>query len=204
MKRLSATRRRLFALGLVAGAAIVAASVYGYSALAGPTPQSYTGCLKAGQLMNIVIDGTGQTATCPKPGVLINWSQAGPTGQDGATGATGSTGANGATGATGPSGGATNALFANVAPDGTLVAGSPGTTATMDQVGLYEVTFTRDVDNCGVVGSVGDNTTGGSTGIDPSIQVNLFTKTTSLNTVRVATTDDGTTQGLSFHLIAVC
>ena len=102
MKRLSATRWRLLALGVVASVAIVAASVYGYGALAGNTPQSYTGCLLGGKLTNIVIDGTGTTPTCPKPGALINWSQTGPTG---ATGQDGPTGATGATGPTGPSDG---------------------------------------------------------------------------------------------------
>jgi len=224
MKRLLATRRRAYMLGAVTALAIVVAAVYGYSALAGPSPQSYTGCLKAGQLMNIVIDGTGQTPTCPKPGVLINWSQAGPqggtgptgqtgpagatgptgaTGQDGPAGATGSTGGNGATGATGPSGGASNVLFANIGQDGTVADGSPGTTATQQSSGQFRVTFTREVDNCGVAATIGDNRLGGALGADPTVVANVGGG--DPNTVRVATfAHEGQFDDESFHLVVVC
>jgi hypothetical protein len=139
MKRLMATRRRVFVLGAVTALAIVVAAFFGYSAIAAPS-QSYTGCLKAGQLTGIVIDGAGQTPTCPKPGVLISWSQTGPPGQTGATGATGPNGNNGATGATGPTGpngndganGATGAT-GETGPQGDT--GPPGTNAATQVVG---------------------------------------------------------------------
>jgi hypothetical protein len=115
----------VFLLGAVTTVAIVVAAVYGYGALAGNSPQSYTGCLKAGQLMNIVIDGSGQTSVCPKPGVLIQWSQDGPSGATGATGQTGQTGATGASGQTGP-GGATGPQGEDGASGATGPAGATG------------------------------------------------------------------------------
>jgi len=113
MKRLIAARRRLLVLGAVASVAIVAASVYGYGALA-DTSQSYSACLKNGVLSNVVIDGTGPAPVCPHSAVLIGWSQSGPQGPSGATGQTGQTGA------TGPAGSAV--AYAHVGFDGTVDA----------------------------------------------------------------------------------
>jgi hypothetical protein len=202
MKRLLATRQRLFVLGVVASVAIVAASVYGYSAIAGPTPQSYTGCLLAGKLMNIVIDGTAPAPVCVKPAVQISWSQTGPTGPQGDTGVTGQTGA---TGATGPAGAATNSLFADVAQNGTLVEGSPGTTAThLSATGDYAVTFTRDVSSCAAAATIGINADGGLFESDGTIIANLGLGSFG-NAVEVITSfNGGTGTDQSFHLIIVC
>jgi hypothetical protein len=201
MKRLMATRRRVFMLGAVTALAIVVAAFYGYGALAGNTPQSYTGCLLNGQLVKVVIDGAGQTSTCPKPGVLIGWSQTGPPGPNGATGQTGQTGAtgpsgnngapgptgatgttgssgqDGATGATGPTGppGSGAALWANVSKDGTVWAQHGVlTTSALGQglTGQYLVQFDRDVSHCSWIAS--RSVTQGVDDYDPNIAVTAF------------------------------
>jgi hypothetical protein len=108
VRRLFASRRRIFAVTAVAAIAVVVASGYGYAAVTA-TNNTYTGCLQGGAISNVAI-GTAPTKPCPNNAVQISWNQTGPqgatgaTGPQGATGATGPQGPKGDTGATGPQG----------------------------------------------------------------------------------------------------
>jgi len=158
MKRLMA-RRRVFALGAATALAIVVAAVYGYSALADTTPQSYSGCLKNGVLSNIVIDGTAPAPVCTHGAVPISWSQSGPPGAIGATGASGHDGATGPTGATGVKGdpGATGATGPS-GNDGTT--GATGATGSAGPTGATGAT--GDMGPTGATGPQGPPGAGGS------------------------------------------
>lgn len=80
------SRRFLLVCGAATVAALVSVGGYGYAALSGSTstttPNVYTACLKAGQLVNVAI-GTAPSTTCVKPAIQISWSQTGPQGPQG-------------------------------------------------------------------------------------------------------------------------
>lgn len=89
--------RRL--IGLAVGAAAIALMANGV-VFADATAQTFTGCLKGGQITRVTL-GSSPARPCPRGFVQISWSRAGPQGD---TGATGATGAQGATGPVGPTG----------------------------------------------------------------------------------------------------
>src|SRR5215471_3358521 len=93
MKRLLASRRRMFAAGAVAVVVLAVAAGYGYAAITA-TNNVYTGCLQSGAISNLAI-GTAPTKPCPNNSTQINWSQTGPTGPQGSTGPAGPAGATG-------------------------------------------------------------------------------------------------------------
>jgi hypothetical protein len=81
---------------------------------------------------------------CKSSQKRVTWNQQGPPGPQGASGPQGATGATGAQGAQGSQGPAGVSVWAEVAGDGTVVAGQ-GLAVEETSVGVYEVTVTDSV-----------------------------------------------------------
>jgi hypothetical protein len=135
MKRLLATRRRVFAVGALAAMVVVVGAGYGYAAMM-DTNQVYTGCLQNGTINNVAI-GSTPTKSCPPNATQIGWSQTGPQGPLGPQGPQGPKGDTGATGPQGPQGikgdtGDTGATGATGPPGPTGPTGATGATGPSD------------------------------------------------------------------------
>jgi hypothetical protein len=89
---------------------------------------------------------------CKKGQKAVSWSQTGPTGAKGAAGAPGAGGPAGANGAAGSPGASAVNLWARVAADGTLQAGSGVVAVTGTDP--YEVQFNREITKCGATATV--------------------------------------------------
>jgi hypothetical protein len=124
------------------------------------------------------------------------------------------TGPMGAQGPAGPQGPAAATLLAQVAPDGTLGAASPGTQIDKLGTGMYELEFNRDITGC--VASVQQGGIpagpGGSSGIgDGAAHASLFGAGTTFangfasgDTVAVSTIDAGGLADSSFQIAILC
>ncbi len=132
-------------------------------------------------------------AALAKKGSVVGVS--GSVGAQGAQGPPGAPGASGAPGAQGLAGTSPVTRFARVNDSGTLIAGSPGTSAVRAGLGRYNVTFDRDVSNCTVVASAGAvDTSITSIEMDASADPGIFDGLPA-NTVRVTIYNAG--QGAS-------
>ncbi len=129
---------------------------------------------------------------------------AGPTGPTGATGPAGPTGPTGATGPAGPAGSSGNALFADVAGDGTLLSGTPGTRVEFAPPGIYYIHFATDVSACAGVATAGGGSRtanlfmGGTEVVPDPKTVGILWKTFD------PSVDSYVEVGAAFQLIVVC
>jgi hypothetical protein len=132
----------------------------------------------------------------------------------GTTGPPGAQGPPGAPGPAGPAGAGAATLIAQVAPDGTLGAASPGVQIDKVSTGLYELDFARDITRC--VASVQQGGIpagpGGSTGTgDGAAHASIFGAGTTFangfptgDTVLVSTIERGGLSDSSFQLAILC
>jgi hypothetical protein len=144
----------------------------------------------------------------------VTWGATGPVGAPGAPGAIGPPGPPGAQGVPGAPGVAASTLFAQVAPDGTLGASTPGIRVDKVGLGTYELDFGRDITRC--VASVRQGGIpagpGGSSGTgDGAAHASLFGAGTTFasgfpagDTVLVSTVDHGGLSDSSFQLAILC
>jgi hypothetical protein len=144
----------------------------------------------------------------------VSWGATGPAGAPGAPGAVGPPGPPGTQGAPGVPGAAASTLFAQVAPDGTLGASTPGTRVDKVGLGTYELDFDRDITRC--VASVQQGGIpagpGGSTGTgDGAAHASIFGAGATFangfaagDTVLVSTIDHGGLSDSSFQLAILC
>lgn len=129
-------------------------------------------------------------------------------------GMTGPMGAQGPQGPQGPAGAAAATLIAQVAPDGTLGAASPGVHIDKLGTGMYELNFGRDITSC--VASVQQGGIpagpGGSSGNgDGAAHASIFGAGTTFangfasgDTVLVSTIDQGGLSDSSFQIAILC
>jgi len=150
-----ASRRRAL-YGALALAAIIAAASVGYTALAA-TNNTYTGCLKGGQISNVAI-GESPASACGRGATQISWSQTGPAGTNGTNGvsvtsATEPAGANCANGGSRFTAANNSVTYACNGAD--TQSGGVSTINDLDGtdcgVGLTRGTFTVDYSNSGDV-----------------------------------------------------
>ena len=136
--RISA-RRCLIVVSAVALAAAAAGGAYAAS-------RSSSGVISA--CVHRAGGGLYLARRCIRHDARVTWNVSGPAGAQGTPGAQGPPGASGPPGPSGSPGAAPTTLFAQVAPDGSLGASSPG--VRVDKVGLgqYEVDFGRDITRC--------------------------------------------------------
>jgi hypothetical protein len=85
---------------------------------------------------------------CARHDARLTWGVSGPVGPQGPSGAQGLPGPAGSPGTQGPPGTPATTLFAQVEPDGTLGAASPGVRTDKVGLGTYEVDFGRDITRC--------------------------------------------------------
>jgi hypothetical protein len=92
-----------------------------------------------------------------KPGKAGAKGAAGSTGSAGVTGPQGPGGKEGPVGKEGPAGTPATKLFAQVEPDGTINASSPGVQASKYEsyTGLYVINFGQEITHCAVVATQG-------------------------------------------------
>jgi len=122
----------------------------------------------------------------------------GPQGPQGAQGPQGPAGANGQNGDQGPQGPPGINLWAVVNTDGTLLRGSGATGSVRDAVGIYRVTFNRDVRNCAYAGTP-------RFGAGVRIIIPQDALAASPNTIRIdvsSNTSDAFADGTFFLLVA--
>jgi hypothetical protein len=100
-KRLFASRRRVFAAGVIAAVVTVVTAGYGYAAITA-TNQSYTGCLLSGTITSVA-KGSDPLKPCSNNAEQISWNQTGPKGEPGNNGTNGTNGTDGTNGTNGVS-----------------------------------------------------------------------------------------------------
>jgi hypothetical protein len=119
---------------------VLAVGVGGGYALAASNDKTITVCAdKSTGILHLKTHGR-----CKSSQTRVTWNQQGPPGPQGAQGAQGATGATGAQGLQGPQGRAGVTVWANVADDGTVVAGQ-GLSVQHVSAGTYQVTVTDPV-----------------------------------------------------------
>ena len=122
----------------------------------------------------------------------------------GAPGAPGPQGPAGPAGPTGPAGpaGTVTRLTAVVNSSGSIARSQGTTSAGRVQTGAYEVLFNQNVSACTYVATLGDP----STGVPPSGEIGVSTRSTNPNGVLVVTRNSAGTLAVdsSFHLVVVC
>ena len=163
MKRLLATRRRVFAVGALAAVLVAVAASYGYAAITA-TNNTYTGCLQSGAITNLAI-GTSPMKPCPNNSTQISWNQTGPQGASGAPGAQGPKGDTGAPGAQGQKGdpGAPGAQGPKGDPGAPGAQGTKGDTGATGPQGIPGTDGKDGKDGTSLIGSacsLPDNTPG--------------------------------------------
>lgn len=118
-------------------------------------------------------------------------------------------GPRGPQGPQGPAGPAGTNMYLVVNPDGTIYKQGSGITAVQRMSdGVYQVTFSRSVDDCGVVGNVGGHRTGDTTWTPPQKGMTIVRTFGQVAEVRTLT-DNGFSGGFQerdfgFHVAAFC
>src|SRR4051794_23527028 len=134
----------------------------------------------------------------------------GDTGIQGPPGAAGTPGTNGTNGTNGTAGAPAVKLFAYVHEDGSVVRGTPGTTAVLNGIApnqYYIVSFPQSVANCVPVVSTGNTTSNGIPPGMPTARMVSDYGSTPNTDVEVDITDPANTANLkadAFNLIVVC
>jgi hypothetical protein len=131
------TRLRRNPIPYLALLLVLAAGVGGGYALAASNTKTITVCAdKNTGVLHLKSQGR-----CRSSQTRVSWNQQGPQGAPGLQGATGAQGPQGVQGSTGPQGPAAPSVWAEVAGNGTLVAGQ-GLSVQRASAGTYEVTVT--------------------------------------------------------------
>ena len=122
-----------------------------------------------------------------------------PAGPAGPVGPAGAAGAAGARGPTGPAGsGASNWVIAD--PTGTIVKSSGIVAVSHSGVGIYDVTFNRDVSGCAYIATAGANTAG--SGVFGRIAD--WNRTATNTVLRVTTSSGAIATDSAFSAAAFC